>query len=184
MAQASAACQQAKILSGDALRERLALWRHQGERIVFTNGCFDLLHAGHVSYLEQARNHGHRLIVGLNSDASVRALKGPRRPIMPEADRARVLAALAAVDAVVLFAEETPLALIRAVRPDVLVKGADYRPEQVVGAEEVQRQGGQLVLIPLLPERSTSAMIAAAEASRAQASESRADAAAQRPGGA
>ncbi|MBK5967279.1 MULTISPECIES: bifunctional D-glycero-beta-D-manno-heptose-7-phosphate kinase/D-glycero-beta-D-manno-heptose 1-phosphate adenylyltransferase HldE [Thiorhodovibrio] len=160
MEDAYSATQQAKILTLGALLERLHQWRDQGERIVFTNGCFDLLHAGHVSYLEQARQHGRRLIVGLNSDDSVRALKGPQRPMMPEADRARVLAALAAVDAVVLFGEETPLELIRAIRPDVLVKGADYRPEQVVGADEVQRHGGQLVLIPLLPDRSTSDLVA------------------------
>ncbi|MBK1647141.1 D-glycero-beta-D-manno-heptose-7-phosphate kinase [Rhabdochromatium marinum] len=159
----SAVSPMAKILTLPALLERLQQWRAQGERIVFTNGCFDLLHAGHVSYLEQARRYGQRLIVGLNTDASVRALKGPQRPLMPEADRARVLAALAAVDAVVLFAEATPLELIRAIRPELLVKGADYRPEQVVGADEVQRYGGQLVLIPLLPERSSSALIAALE---------------------
>lgn len=160
MDDARSAAQQAKILNRDTLSQRLRQWRDQGERIVFTNGCFDLLHAGHVSYLEQARHYGQRLIVGLNSDASVRALKGPRRPIMPEVDRAHVLAALAAVDAVVLFGEETPLELIRVVRPDVLVKGADYRPDQVVGADEVQRHGGQLVLIPLLPDRSTSDLVA------------------------
>lgn len=160
MDQASALSQEAKILTLEALQTRVHQWRDQGERIVFTNGCFDLLHAGHVSYLEQARHHGQRLIVGLNTDASVRALKGAGRPIIPEADRARVLAALAAVDAVVLFAESTPLDLIRALHPDVLVKGADYRPEQVVGAAEVQRHGGQLVLIPLLPGRSTSALLA------------------------
>ncbi|WPL18798.1 Bifunctional protein HldE [Thiorhodovibrio winogradskyi] len=159
MEQDNASAQQAKILTPEALLERLRHWRDQGERIVFTNGCFDLLHAGHVSYLAQARQYGQRLLVGLNSDDSVRALKGPQRPIMPEADRALVLAALVAVDAVVIFSEPTPLELIRAIRPDVLVKGADYRPEQVVGADEVQRHGGQLVLIPLLPERGTSAMI-------------------------
>jgi len=160
MEQDSANAQQAKILTRAALLERLRHWRDQGERVVFTNGCFDLLHAGHVSYLAQARQYGQRLILGLNSDASVRALKGPQRPIVSEADRALVLAGLSAVDAVVIFSESTPLELIRAIRPDVLVKGADYRPEQVVGADEVQGDGGQLVLIPLLPERSTSAMIA------------------------
>ncbi|EIC21390.1 bifunctional D-glycero-beta-D-manno-heptose-7-phosphate kinase/D-glycero-beta-D-manno-heptose 1-phosphate adenylyltransferase HldE [Thiorhodovibrio frisius] len=160
MEQDSANAQQAKILTREALLERLRHWRDQGERVVFTNGCFDLLHAGHVSYLAQARQYGQRLILGLNSDDSVRALKGPQRPIVSEADRALVLAGLTAVDAVVIFNESTPLELIRAIRPDVLVKGADYRPEQVVGADEVQGYGGQLVLIPLLPERSTSAMIA------------------------
>ena len=142
-------------------QKRLLPAMADGERIVFTNGCFDLLHAGHVDYLEQARRCGQRLIVGLNTDRSVRALKGPERPVVGEMDRARVLAALAAVDAVVLFDEDTPLALIRALRPDVLVKGADYRPEQVVGAAEVESWGGRLELIPLLPGRSSSAIIAA-----------------------
>lgn len=159
MDHANAARQADKILTPEALARRLRLWRDQGERIVFTNGCFDLLHAGHVSYLEQARHYGQRLIVGLNSDTSVREIKGPGRPVTSEADRARVLAALAAVDAVVLFSEPTPLRLIRDIRPDVLVKGADYRPEDVVGADDVERHGGQLVLIPLLADRSTSAII-------------------------
>ncbi len=139
---------------------RCARWRARGERVVFTNGCFDLLHAGHVGLLEQARQAGDRLVVGLNADSSVRALKGPDRPINPEGDRARVLASLAAVDAVVLFAEATPLELIRALRPDVLVKGADYREDQVVGATEVRSWGGRVALLPLLAGRSTTAAIA------------------------
>ncbi len=146
-----------------SLNELLPLvqqWRHRGERIIFTNGCFDLLHAGHVSYLKQARQYGQRLIIGLNSDHSVRQLKGESRPIVPEQDRAQVLAALAMVDAVVIFNQPTPLELIVALQPDVLVKGADYRPEQVVGANEIKAWGGQLVLIPLLAGRSSSALIA------------------------
>lgn len=124
--------------------------------VVFTNGVFDLLHVGHVSLLEAARAQGAALIVGVNSDASVRRLgKGTERPLVPEAERARVLAALACVDGVVLFEEDTPLALIRAVRPDVLVKGADYEPSQIVGAADVEGWGGRVVRIPLVPNVST-----------------------------
>lgn len=143
---------------GDVLA-RVRQWRDRGERIVFTNGCFDLLHVGHVTYLERARRHGHRLVVGLNTDRSVRALKGPDRPLIGEQDRARVLAALAAVDAVVLFDAETPIELIRAIRPDVLAKGADYSEDAVVGAADVKSWGGQVVLVPLVDDRSTSAII-------------------------
>jgi D-beta-D-heptose 7-phosphate kinase / D-beta-D-heptose 1-phosphate adenosyltransferase len=143
---------------GDVLA-RVRQWRDRGERIVFTNGCFDLLHVGHVTYLERARRHGHRLVVGLNTDRSVRTLKGPERPLIGEQDRARVLAALAAVDAVVLFDAETPIELIRAIRPDVLAKGADYSEDAVVGAADVKSWGGQVVLVPLVDDRSTSAII-------------------------
>jgi D-beta-D-heptose 7-phosphate kinase/D-beta-D-heptose 1-phosphate adenosyltransferase len=149
-----------KICTVADLRVRLAVWRGKGERIVFTNGCFDLLHAGHVTYLETARALGDRLIVGLNTDRSVRALKGPSRPVIHEEDRARVMAALESVDAVVLFDEETPIELIRAVRPDVLVKGDDYTEEQVVGGAEVKSWGGRVALIPVMPGRSTSGIIA------------------------
>ncbi|MBB1076278.1 D-glycero-beta-D-manno-heptose-7-phosphate kinase [Rhodoferax sp. 4810] len=149
-----------KVCSLNELLPLVQQWRRQGERIVFTNGCFDLLHAGHVSYLEQARQHGQRLIIGLNSDHSVQQLKGESRPIVTEQDRAQVLAALAVVDAVVIFNQPTPLELIVALQPDVLVKGADYRPEQVVGANEIKAWNGQLVLIPLLAGRSSSALIA------------------------
>lgn len=128
--------------------------------MVFTNGVFDLLHAGHVALLEAARAEGDALVVGVNSDASVRRLgKGPDRPFVGERDRARVLAALAAVDCVVLFAEETPLALIRRLRPDVLVKGADYAPEAIVGAGEVEGWGGRVVRVPLVPQQSTTGLI-------------------------
>ncbi|TVQ85824.1 MAG: D-glycero-beta-D-manno-heptose-7-phosphate kinase [Chromatiaceae bacterium] len=151
--------QAAKVCALPDLLTRMRDWRARGERIVFTNGCFDLLHVGHVTYLERARRHGQRLVVGLNSDRSVRALKGPQRPLIGAADRARVLAALAAVDAVVLFDSDTPLDLIAAIRPDVLAKGADYREEEVVGAREVRAWGGQVVLVPLVPERSTSGII-------------------------
>lgn len=135
---------------------RIALWRQRGEHIVFTNGCFDLLHAGHVTYLEGARNLGKRLVVGLNTDQSVRRLKGPSRPVIHEADRARVLAAMASVDMVILFDEETPLNLIQAIHPDVLAKGADYQEHEVVGAEEIKAWGGRVALVPLVEGRSSS----------------------------
>lgn len=127
--------------------------------MVFTNGVFDLLHVGHVSLLEAARAQGATLVVGLNSDASVRALgKGADRPLMPVAERARVLAALACVDCVVVFEEPTPLELIRALRPDVLVKGADYERSQIVGAPDVEGWGGRVVRIPLVAGQSTTAL--------------------------
>jgi D-beta-D-heptose 7-phosphate kinase/D-beta-D-heptose 1-phosphate adenosyltransferase len=151
--------QAAKVRAADAMRAQVDAWRAAGDRVVFTNGCFDLLHVGHVTYLERARRHGQRLVVGLNTDRSVRALKGAGRPVIGEQDRARVLAALAAVDGVVLFDEDTPLELIRALRPDVLAKGADYREDEVVGAAEVKSWGGQVVLVPLVAERSTSAIV-------------------------
>ena len=134
-------------------------WREQSQKIVFTNGCFDLLHAGHVTYLEAAKKTGDKLILGLNTDRSVSALKGPTRPVVHEGDRARVLAALASVDAVILFDEDTPLALIDLVRPDVIVKGDDYTEEQVVGGKEVKSWGGSVKLIPLVQGRSTSNII-------------------------
>ncbi|TCJ15450.1 D-glycero-beta-D-manno-heptose-7-phosphate kinase [Parasulfuritortus cantonensis] len=149
-----------KICDWTRARAQVEAWHRDGRRVVFTNGCFDLLHAGHVGYLEQARKLGDRLVVGLNTDASVSRLKGPARPVIHEADRARVLAALEAVDAVVLFGEETPLDLILALRPDVLVKGDDYREDQVVGAAEVKSWGGSVALIPVLAGRSTTGIIA------------------------
>ncbi|MDR2219170.1 MAG: bifunctional D-glycero-beta-D-manno-heptose-7-phosphate kinase/D-glycero-beta-D-manno-heptose 1-phosphate adenylyltransferase HldE [Methylobacillus sp.] len=148
-----------KVCVLDALLERVAAWRVSGDKIVFTNGCFDLLHAGHVTYLEGARKLGDRLIVGLNTDRSVSALKGPNRPVIHEADRARVMAALESVDAVVLFDEDTPLELIRAIRPDVLAKGSDYSEDQVVGGSDVKSWGGRIALVELVPGRSTSNII-------------------------
>ena len=148
--------QSEKICSLPDLLLRVESWRARGERIVFTNGCFDLLHAGHVSYLEKAKRLGHRLVIGLNTDRSVRGLKGEGRPIIREIDRARVLAALAAVDAVVLFDEDTPLSLIRAVRPEVLAKGADYTEDQVVGGSDVKAWGGQVALVDLVNGKSSS----------------------------
>ncbi len=149
-----------KIGSLETAQSRIEQWRLRGEPIVFTNGCFDLLHAGHVTYLEKARQLGKRLVVGLNTDRSVRALKGPARPIIHEMDRARVLAAMASVDLVILFDEETPLSLIRAVRPDILAKGADYSENQVVGGEEVKGWGGRVALVPLVEGRSSSRILA------------------------
>jgi rfaE bifunctional protein nucleotidyltransferase chain/domain len=133
--------------------------RAAGRRIVFTNGVFDLLHAGHVRYLQHARSLGDVLIVGLNSDASVRANKGPGRPITPESERGEILEALTPVDAVVVFDEETPYDLIKAVQPDVLVKGADWAEDAVVGRDIVEQRGGRIVRVALEPGRSTSAII-------------------------
>ena len=145
--------------SWDRARELVASWKAGGEVVVFTNGCFDILHAGHVTYLDRAKSEGTRLVLGLNTDASVSCLKGPNRPVNSESDRATVLSALSSVDAVVLFGEETPLELIRVLRPDILAKGADYSPEQVVGRAEVESWGGRLVLVPLLEGRSTTATL-------------------------
>jgi D-beta-D-heptose 7-phosphate kinase/D-beta-D-heptose 1-phosphate adenosyltransferase len=139
--------------------ERIEHWRHRGLRVGFTNGCFDILHPGHVSLLTQARDACDRLIVGLNSDESVARLKGPTRPVQPEAARAAVLASLASVDLVVAFPEDTPMALLEAIRPDVLVKGADYSVEEVVGADLVQSYGGSVLLAELAPGHSTTATI-------------------------
>ncbi len=136
-------------------------WRAmQRGRVVFTNGVFDLLHPGHVDVLSGARARGDALVVGLNSDASVRRLKGPERPVRVESERAYVLAALEAVDIVTVFEEDTPLELVRHLRPDVIVKGGDYAPETVVGAEDVRSWGGECVIIPLTPGQSTTKIIA------------------------
>jgi rfaE bifunctional protein nucleotidyltransferase chain/domain len=149
---------QDKILTREQLPARLAEWRAAGRRIVFTNGCFDLLHLGHVDYLEKARNLGDALVVGLNTDASVSCLK-PGRPIQDEHSRSRVLAALGFVDAVVFFGEPTPLELIELVQPDVLVKGDDYTIEGIVGHELVLSSGGQVRTVPLVTGYSTSRIV-------------------------
>ena len=148
-----------KIASPDRARELLEHWRGNGLRIGFTNGCFDLLHPGHVSLLTQARARCDRLVVGLNSDASVRRLKGDGRPVQDEIARAIVLASLAVVDLVVIFGEDTPERLIRELRPDLLVKGADYRREEIVGADFVSSYGGEVMLAELVPDRSTTSLI-------------------------
>jgi D-beta-D-heptose 7-phosphate kinase/D-beta-D-heptose 1-phosphate adenosyltransferase len=148
-----------KILSRSELAGRVALWKANNERVVLTNGCFDLLHIGHIALLEQARRYGDRLIVAVNSDASVRSLKGPKRPIVGERERVGVLAALGAIDAVVVFAEPTPLELIVAIKPDVIVKGGDYNLDTVVGAKEVESWGGQVRIVPLIEGVSTTRLI-------------------------
>lgn len=151
---------EAKVLPLEGAVDRVERWRRQGRRVGFTNGCFDLLHPGHVSLLQQARAVCDRLVVGLNSDESVRRLKGETRPVQSELARATVLASLASVDLVVIFGEDTPLALIRALRPDVLVKGADYTVDRVVGADLVQSYGGRVLLATLAAGHSTTATIA------------------------
>jgi rfaE bifunctional protein nucleotidyltransferase chain/domain len=142
----------------DALRRRAAA-RALSQTFVFTNGCFDILHPGHVALLRQARQLGQYLMVGLNSDRSVRGLKGEGRPVQDEGSRAAVLAALADVDGVVFFDEETPLELIRELMPDVLVKGGDYRPDQVVGRDVVEKGGGRVAIVPLVPGQSSSSIL-------------------------
>ncbi|MBB5346013.1 bifunctional D-glycero-beta-D-manno-heptose-7-phosphate kinase/D-glycero-beta-D-manno-heptose 1-phosphate adenylyltransferase HldE [Tunturibacter empetritectus] len=148
-----------KILDLDRLKLRVAEWRSSGETIVFTNGCFDLLHVGHITLLEDCHRFGSKLVLGLNADASVCRLKGPTRPIVSERERARVMAALAAVDAVVLFEEDTPLELIRALRPNVLVKGGDYTVETVVGHEDVIAYGGRVEIVPTVEGFSTTNIV-------------------------
>jgi rfaE bifunctional protein nucleotidyltransferase chain/domain len=154
----------AKIMTWDAARA----WRTAVRgRVVFTNGVFDLLHPGHVDVLTAARAHGAALIVGVNSDASVRRLKGPGRPVRTEGERAHLLAAMAMVDAVVVFDQDTPLELIRMLEPDVLVKGGDYAEETIVGAPDVRARGGDVVVVPLRPGHSTTAIIEKLRAGRA-----------------
>ncbi|MCS7000597.1 MAG: D-glycero-beta-D-manno-heptose 1-phosphate adenylyltransferase [Bacteroidota bacterium] len=148
------------LLPRSELIEHVRHLRAAGKKIVFTNGCFDILHRGHVEYLTAARALGDVLIVGLNSDASVRRLKGPNRPINNEQDRAVVLDALRAVDIVTIFDEDTPADLIRAIEPDILVKGGDYTEATVVGADFVRARGGSVVIVPLVPGHSTSGLIA------------------------
>ena len=137
-----------------------ALWRQSVRgNVVFTNGVFDLLHPGHIEVLDMARREGAALIVGLNSDASVRRLKGPTRPVRSTAERALVLAGLESVDAVVVFEEDTPLELVRRLEPDVIVKGGDYSPDTIVGADVVTARGGRVVVIPLVSGQSTTSII-------------------------
>jgi rfaE bifunctional protein nucleotidyltransferase chain/domain len=142
-----------------ALRAERAEWKRAGRRLVFTNGCFDLLHSGHLRLLEAAKNEGDLLVVAINSDASVRKLKGPARPLVPENERAETLLALEAIDRVVVYEDETPLRLIETLLPDVLVKGADWALDAIVGRAEVEAAGGAVVRVDLLPGRSTSAVV-------------------------
>jgi len=150
---------QNKIFDRAVLGNRLAMWRFLNNRIVFTNGCFDILHRGHIEYLSQARDKGTVLVIGLNSDASVKRIKGEGRPVQDEMSRALLLASLRFVDAVVLFDEDTPLELIRLIQPDVLVKGGDYTEETIVGADVVKASGGEVVTIPLVEGYSTSSIL-------------------------
>ena len=148
-----------KVLARRSLLHRLATLRRQRKRIVFTNGCFDLIHPGHVRYLRAARRLGEVLVVGLNSDASVRRLKGPARPLVPQHDRCEVVAALEMVDYVTLFDEDTPYELIKQVQPDVLVKGGDWKPDDIVGADIVRARGGVVRSLRFAPGYSTTRLV-------------------------
>lgn len=150
----------AKIFTPETLSAELQKWRARGEKIVFTNGCFDLVHLGHVDYLEKARNLGDKLVLGLNTDASIKGLKGEERPLQDELSRARIMAGFLFVDAVVLFSEPTPYNLINLVQPDILVKGDDYSPENIVGADIVMAKGGVVKTIPFVKGYSTSNIVA------------------------
>jgi len=148
-----------KIKGRDILRNIVQDLRAKGKRVVFTNGCFDLLHVGHIRYLEKARTLGDVLIVGLNTDRSVQTIKGPHRPILPEEERAEVLSGLWSVDYVTLFDEPTPLELITSLQPDVLVKGGDWAKETTVGREVVEESGGEVVILPFVEGSSSSNII-------------------------
>jgi rfaE bifunctional protein nucleotidyltransferase chain/domain len=145
-----------KILSGSDLERNLAYWRFRDQKIVFTNGCFDILHLGHIDYLSKASELGNILIIGVNTDSSVSRIKGPQRPLQDQESRSVILASLKFVDAVVLFDEDTPYELIRQIQPDILVKGADYKPEEIVGYDIVMAKGGKVITLDFLPGYSTS----------------------------
>jgi D-beta-D-heptose 7-phosphate kinase/D-beta-D-heptose 1-phosphate adenosyltransferase len=148
-----------KICTRESLRDKIDQLRKEGKKIVFTNGCFDILHAGHTRYLREAKRSGDILILALNSDESVRTLKGDKRPLIPEAERADVVASLESVDFVTIFHELTPLALIEFLKPDVLIKGGDWEEENVVGRESLKRWGGRVVIIPEIKGSSTTNII-------------------------
>jgi rfaE bifunctional protein nucleotidyltransferase chain/domain len=148
-----------KVLDRNSLKEKVDSLRQAGKRSVFTNGCFDLIHVGHIRLLQKAREKGDCLVVAVNSDSSVQQIKEPGRPVMPEGERAEVVAALGCVDWVTIFAEPDPLVLIRLLTPDVLVKGTDWSEEEIVGAPDVREAGGQVLRIPLVPEISTSGIV-------------------------
>jgi len=162
----------ARVIPRRSVRDLCARLRRQGKRIVFTNGCFDILHAGHAQYLRRAASMGDLLVVGLNSDASVRRLKGKGRPVQKAADRAYLLASLSCVSCVAVFAEDTPLRLIRDVMPHVLVKGGDWKGKEIVGADIVRANGGTVRTIRFLPGRSTTSILARAGASSGRGSAS------------
>ncbi len=140
-------------------QDKVRQWKNEGKLIVFTNGCFDLLHPGHIDYLDRAAALGDKLIIGLNDDDSIRRLKGPSRPINPLPDRAVMLAALRAVALVVAFSEDTPLSLIRTLMPDILVKGGDYQADDIVGASEVRQNGGKVIVMPFIDGHSSTGLI-------------------------
>lgn len=148
-----------KIATTEEALEWVSRWQDNGQEVVFTNGCFDILHLGHVDYLEKARGLGDRLVVGVNTDLSISRIKGPDRPVVVEYGRARVLAALEFVDLVVFFEEDTPIRLIEMLRPDILVKGDDYTVQTIVGADFVIKRGGRVETIPLVKGYSTTALI-------------------------
>jgi len=155
-----------KLKSADRLRELIGDLKKEGRRIVFTNGCFDILHVGHIRYLRQAAELGDVLVVGLNSDRSVRTLKGESRPYVPEAERAEMLAALEMVDLIAIFDEETPRNLIAELKPDLLVKGGDWDPSRIVGSDTVIAGGGEVVAVDEVPGRSTTSLVNKIIASR------------------
>lgn len=148
-----------RFVTKTRLQTTLGRIRRQRKKVVFTNGCFDLLHAGHVAYLQKARRLGDVLVVGLNSDSSVKRLKGKGRPILSQADRAKIIASLVCVDYVVIFGQDTPLNLIKNVKPDILVKGGDYKADNIVGADIVRSYGGKVKTIPLVRNKSTKSII-------------------------
>jgi len=148
-----------KVMTREELLQQAERWRLLGKRIVFTNGCFDILHKGHLHSLSEAASFGDVLVVGANADASVQKLKGPHRPINNQNDRALVLASLVVTDVIVIFEEDTPQALIEALQPDVLVKGGDYTVEQIAGAADVLRRGGEVKIVPLVAGYSTTGLI-------------------------
>ncbi|ABL64405.1 rfaE bifunctional protein [Chlorobium phaeobacteroides DSM 266] len=148
-----------KLLTRAKAKEQVIAWQSSGKKVVFSNGCFDILHAGHVQYLSRARQLGDILLIGLNSDASIQRIKGPLRPVCAEQDRAAVLSALQMVDAITLFDEDTPEALIEALLPDILVKGADWDIERIAGAKAVLQSGGKVLTLPILEGRSTTGII-------------------------
>jgi rfaE bifunctional protein nucleotidyltransferase chain/domain len=150
---------QSKVFDTKILAQRVAMWKFQGRKIVFTNGCFDILHRGHIEYLSRARDLGDVLVIGLNTDASVKRIKGDNRPVQDETSRALTLASLRFVDAIILFDEDTPFNLIDLVKPDVLVKGGDYTEETIVGADIVRASGGEVVTVPLTEGYSTSKIL-------------------------
>jgi D-beta-D-heptose 7-phosphate kinase/D-beta-D-heptose 1-phosphate adenosyltransferase len=155
----SFASYKSKVKTIRQLKPLLAGLRRRGRRIVFTNGCFDLLHIGHLRYLQRARRHGDRLVVGINSDQSVQKIKGPLRPLLPQAERAEVLAALSCVDYVTIFDAPDPLAVITALRPDVLVKGSDWDKNKIIGRDIVEQRGGRVRRVPLIKGVSTTRLI-------------------------